>query len=235
MGILDRIARRLKQSTAAALAPAVDPREVHLTSHQKQRALLRQVAHAIGEVIAARRRLEASAESVRAKLPELEEQARSELQAGRKNMARLALQRRQLAQMELHTLETQLSEVEREEMALSMVQQRLSTQIEAFAARQEVIRARYSAAEAQVRINEAVTGVSEDFADLTAALQWAEEKTESMQARAIAINRLVNEGDLEAIAATTSADLPVLSAGKEEVERQLAALEADLQDGLSAG
>jgi phage shock protein A len=231
VGLLDRITKKLKEGTTAALAPAVDPREVNLTSHQKQRALLEQVAHAIQEVVAARGRLEASAESVRAKLPELEDQARSELQAGRRNMARLALQRRQLAQVELATLERQLAEVEREEVALSMVEQRLSTQIEAFAARQEVIRARYSAAEAQVRINEAVTGVSEDFADLAAALQRAEEKTQSMQARATAIDKLVKEGDLESVAETTSGELPELPEGNEEVENQLVALEADLHKG----
>jgi len=231
VGILDRITKKLKEGTTAALAPAVDPREVNLTSHQKQRALLEQVARAIREVIAARGRLEASAESVRAKLPELEAQARSELQAGRRNMARLALQRRQVAQAELATLERQLAEVEREEVALSMVEQRLSTQIEAFAARQEVIRARYSAAEAQVRINEAVTGVSEDFADLAAALQRAEEKTESMQARATAIDKLVREGDLESVVETTSEALPDLPGGDEELEHQLAVLEADLQQG----
>jgi phage shock protein A len=231
VGILDRITKKLKESTTAALAPAVDPREVNLTSHQKQKALLEQVARAIREVIAARGRLEASAESVRAKLPELESQARDELQAGRRNMARLALQRRQVAQVELATLEQQLAEVEREEVALSMVEQRLSTQIEAFAARQEVIRARYSAAEAQVRINEAVTGVSEDFADLAAALQQAEEKTQSMQARATAIDRLVQDGDLESFAETTSRDLPELPGGDDEVERSLAAMEADLKTG----
>ena len=228
VGILDRITKKLKESTTAALAPAVDPREVNLTSHQKQRVLLERVAHAIQEVIAARGRLEASAESVRAKLPELEAQARSELQAGRRNMARLALQRRQVAQVELATLERQLAEVEREEVALSMVEQRLSAQIEAFAARQEVIRARYSAAEAQVRINEAVTGVSADFADLAAALQRAEEKTQSMQARATAIDRLVKDGDLESVAETSSGELPELPGGGEDVENQLAALEADL-------
>jgi len=231
VGILDRITKKLKESTTAALAPAVDPREVNLTSHQKQRALLEQVARAIREVIAARGRLEASAESVRVRLPELEEQARSELQAGRRNMARLALQRRAVAQVELQTLERQLAEVEREEVALSMVEQRLSTQIEAFTARQEVIRARYSAAEAQVRINEAVTGVSDDFADLAAALQRAEEKTQSMQARASAIDKLVKEGDLESVGETASGGLPELPGGDEEVEHQLAALEADLKQG----
>jgi phage shock protein A len=221
MGIFDRIAKRLKEGTTAAFAPAVDPREVNRSAQQKQRALLQQVAAAIKEVIAARERLEASSSSVRARLPELEEQARTELQAGRRDMARLALQRRQVAAVELQTLERQLMEVRREEVALSMVEQRLSTQIEAFAARQELIRARYSAADAQVRIKEALTGVSEDFADLLTALQRAEEKTESMQARATAIDRLVQDGDLE-----TVADAPN---GDDEVEHQLAALEANLQ------
>jgi phage shock protein A len=224
MGFLDRIAKRLKEGTTAAFAPAVDPREVGLTSHQKQRALLQQVGVAIGEVIAARQRLEASAAAVRAKLPELEAQARSELSAGRRDMARLALQRRQVAQVELQTLERQLMEVGREEVALSMVEQRLSTQIDAFAARQEMIRARYSAADAQVRIKEALTGVSEDFAGLSAALQRAEEKTESMQARAIAIDKLVQEGDLETVS-------EVGSSGDLDVDEQLRALETDLKKG----
>ena len=223
VGILDRIAKRLKEGTAAALAPAVDPREVHLTSQQKQRALLERVSAAIREVIAARGRLEASAALVRAKLPQLEQQAREELQAGRRAMARLALQRRQVALVELSTLEHQLSEVEREEVALSMVEQRLSAQIEAFAARQEVIRARYSAAEAQVRINEAVTGVSADFADLASALQRAEEKTQSMQARATAIDKLVEDGDLESVA--ESGGPP-----DADVDAQLQALEHELHE-----
>ena len=228
MGILDRMGRRLRKGASAALAPAPDPRVVHLTSHQKQRALLEQVAKAIKEVIAARERLEATAEGVRAKLPAMREQARAELKAGRQAMARLALQRFHVTQLELQTLERQLAEVEREEAGLGMIEQRLTTQIEAFAARQEVIRARYSAAEAQIRINEAVTGVSEEFADLATALQRAEEKTQSLQARATAIDRLVQEGDLEALAPTSS---QVERMGTdEEVDRQLAALEKEIAE-----
>ena len=228
LGLLDRLAQKLKQGTTLAFAPAVDPRALNVSTHQKQRTLLAEVSAAIQEVIAARRRLEAGAAGVRAKLPELEEQARGELRAGRKDMARLALQRRQLAAAELRTLERQLADVEREEVALSLVQQRLSAQIEAFAARQEVIRARYSAAEAQVRINEAMTGVSADFDSLAQALQRAEERTETLQARATAIDRLVRDGDLDSIAGTPGPDAPELPPA-DEVERQLAALETELQ------
>jgi phage shock protein A len=219
MKILERITLLLKKSTAVALAPAPDPRVIPITSHQKQRALLDQVMKAGVEVTAAKERLRAATAAVRVKLPAMEEQARQELKAGHEAMARLALQRRQVVVAELATLERQLAEVEKEESALSMIEMRLSGQIEAFAARQEVIKARFSAAEAQVRINEAMTGVSQDFADLTAALHRAERTTEQMQARATAIDRLVKDGDLETISFEGDSD-----AIDVDVERQLDAL-----------
>lgn len=232
MGILERIQRMLKEGAAVALAPAPDPRVTNLTSHQKQRALLSQVARASQDVAEAKERLQATAEGVRAKLPAMETQAREELKAGNETMARLALQRRQVVLRELQTLEIQLTEVEKEHAALAMIEQRLSGEIEAFAARQEVIKARFSAAEAQVRINEAMTGVSHDFADLALALQRTEENTESLQARANAIDRLVQGGDLSSLifdvgAAAIDARFESIG-GDEDIERQLADLARDL-------
>ena len=228
MGILERITRLVKASATVALAPAPDPRVTHLTTHQKQRALLHQVEAAHQEVAAAKARLQATADAVRQKLPSMEDQARQELHSGNEAMARLMLQRRMVVLNELQTLERQLGEVAKEEGALVIIQQRLSGQIDAFAARQEVVRARFSAAEAQVRINEAMTGVSQDFAELTSALQHAEQTTEDMQARAIAIDQLVHDGDLESISfggGSDAIDARYRSLGADEdVERQMAAL-----------
>ena len=228
MRFLDMLARLLKTSAGVALAPAPDPRVTQLTSHQRQRALLNQVVKAGRELTAAKHRLRGAADAVRQKLPAMEEQARLELKSGHEEMARLALQRRQVVTKELETLERQMAEVEKEESALAVIEQRLTGQIEAFAARQEVIKARFSAAEAQVRINEAMTGVSKDFADLTAALHRAEQTTEDMQARATAIDRLVRDGDLDAIsfaAGSDAIDARFQSLGADaDVERQLDAL-----------
>ena len=226
--MLDRLKAVLAKGATVALAPAPDPRVAQLTSHQKQRALLDQVVKAGQEVTAAKLRLQATAEAVRQKLPGMEAQARQELRSGNEAMARLALQRRQVVAHELETLERQLAEVEKEEAGLAVIEQRLSGQIEAFAARQEVIKARHSAAEAQVRINEAITGVSQDFADLTATLHRAEQTTEAMEARATAITRLVQEGDIESIGFAAGSDpldarFQALGAD-EDVERQLKAL-----------
>ena len=218
MDLIAKLTRLFREGASVALAPAPDPRVTHKTTHQRQRALLDQVAAAGRDVEVAKKRLEAAADGVRAKLPAMADQAREELRGGREATARLALQRRQVVMNELATLERQLADVEREGIALALVEQRLSGQIEAFSARQQVIRARFSAAEAQVRINEAMTGVTNDLADLTATLRHAERTTEEMQARATAIDRLVAEGDLESLAFDAAAAVDV------DVEGQLDAL-----------
>src|SRR5207245_11160082 len=64
MGLLGRISVLLKKSTAVALATAPDPRVTHLTSHQKQRALLNQVIKAVAEVGSPKQRLRTAAQAV---------------------------------------------------------------------------------------------------------------------------------------------------------------------------
>ena len=60
-----------------------------------------------------------------------------------------------------------------------------------------MIKAQYSAAEAQVRIGEAATGIGDQMADTGAAIQRARDKTEEMQSRADAIDELTASGALE--------------------------------------
>lgn len=226
MGLLGRLILLLKTPLNALFAPAPDPRQTFANAYQRQREVLLKVRQALADIAASKSRLEAKTTETKAKLPQLEEEARGTLIAGREDLARLALQRRQVAAVALKTLEQQVREVEQEEQRLSMVEQRLATQIEAFFARQEIIAARYSAAEAQVRINEALTGVSQELTDLGLALEQAEQKTEHMQARATAIDRLVETGVLET---------PVLPAG-DSVERQLAQIDVaqEVEDQLAA-
>ena len=79
--------------------------------------------------------------------------------------------------------------------------------MDAFRTRKETIKATYTAAEAQTRINEAFSGISEEMGDVGMAIQRAEDKTAQMQARAGAIDELMASGALEtpwAAGATTS-------------------------------
>lgn len=232
MRILGQIAASLRAGLNAALAPAADPRTTYVSAHQKQQALLAQVGLAVNQVTASKERLQARAKEDRARLPQMLEEARAELVAGRADAARLSLRRRQVVALELGALEAQLAEVEKDEANLKMLERRLANQVDEFVARQELIVARYNAAEAQIQIKEAVTGVSNEFAELTAALEQAEEKTEGMEARVSAIDRLVREGLLVQAPLDASAgglDARLQQAGADDdVEGQLAALQREI-------
>jgi phage shock protein A len=69
--------------------------------------------------------------------------------------------------------------------------------VEIFRTRKETIKAQYSSAEAQVKINESISGISEEMADVGLAMQRAESKTEEMKARSAALDELIELGTLE--------------------------------------
>ncbi|MFN2139912.1 MAG: PspA/IM30 family protein [Candidatus Promineifilaceae bacterium] len=226
-GPFKRLGKKLQD---ALMTPAEDPRRTYESAYDKQRALLIRVRTALSEVAKAKSRLEEKAQITRAKLPDLEALARQALLDGREDLARLRLQRRRLAQIQLQSLNQQLLEIEREEHRLSLAEQRLTDQLVAFRTRQELLAARYSAAEAQVYIGEALTGVSEELAGLNQAMAAAEQKSAQMEARAAAIDRLVDEGMLEiptAVDYLPSQEL-LLSNGDMDIEDQLAALKKQL-------
>lgn len=183
---------------AAVLEPAPDPRRAFAAADERHRMLLARVRHALGAISGARLRLESRGADLRGRLVGMETEAAEPLAAGREDLARLVLERRYAAARALEAVEMEVRDLEQEEQRLALVDQRLGTQIETFRARQDVIAARHSAAEAQVRLSEALTGVSGDLADLGLTLDQVEQRTEQLESRAAALDRLVDTGLLEA-------------------------------------
>jgi phage shock protein A len=69
-----------------------------------------------------------------------------------------------------------------------------------------------------VRIGEAATGIGEQMADTGLAIQRAKDKTEQMQARASAVEELVEAGTLEDF-----------TTGGDQIDRELAQLSSSTQ------
>jgi phage shock protein A len=66
-----------------------------------------------------------------------------------------------------------------------------------FKTRKEIIKAQYSfSAEAQVRIKENTMGISEEMSDVGVSLNRAEEKAQKMQAKALALEEMIDSGVL---------------------------------------
>jgi phage shock protein A len=217
MGILSRISTLFKAKVNRALDSAENPHETLEYSYEKQLELLRNVKRGIVEVVTSKRRIELQAQEARTSLNRLDEQAAQAVRAGRDDLARMALQRKQLAGQQLQGLEDQLRGLEQEQEKLTLAEQRLSAKVEAFKTRKEVIKAQYTAAEAQVRIGDAINGLSEEMADVGLAVERAEEKTQRLRARASAIDELTSSGVLT--------DLTI--GPSDNIGRELAKISAD--------
>lgn len=227
MGVLSRLATVIKARMNQILTQSEDPAALLDYSYEKQRELLNDVKRGIVEVVTSRRRLELQAEKLRANLDKLEQQSRDALGAGREDLARLAIQRKQAATQQLEGLEAQIGDLETEQQKLQAAEAKLTAKVEAFRSRKELTKAQYSAAEAQVRIGEAATGLSEEMASVGLAIERAEHKTQDMRARASAIDELVEAGTLEELGSPAAdrldRELAQMTA-TQNVEAELAAL-----------
>ena len=141
-----------------------------------------------------KRQLQQQVEKLNARIPQIEDQASRALTSGREDLARIALGRKQKALIELEGLDAQVVEVEGEEQRLALAEQELSARIEEFRMHRQTMTARYTAAEAKVKVSEALTGVSKDFSELSMALMRTEEKIGRMLAHASAVDSLVESG-----------------------------------------
>ena len=209
MSLWQRIKMIFRSKANKALDRAEDPREMLDYSYQRQTELLTKVRRGVADVATSRKRLELQVTQLEQQSGKLQEQAERAISVGREDLAREALTRKSGLTSQINDLKTQHAALQGEEEKLTLAQRRLQAKIEAFRTKKETIKATYTAAEAQTRINEAVSGIGDEMGDVGLAIQRAEDKTAQMQARAGAIDELIASGALDdvtapAVRATTS-------------------------------
>jgi phage shock protein A len=230
MGLWQRFTLIFKSKASKALDRAEDPRETLDYSYQKQQELLSKVRRGVADVATSRKRVELQINQLEQQSTKLQDQAQKAITMDREDLAREALTRKSGLTAQITDLKTQHAQLQGEEEKLTLAQQRLQAKVEAFRTRKETIKATYTAAEAQTRINEAMSGIGDELGDVGQAIQRAEDKTAQMQARAGAIDELIASGALDDVTATNSGDdiareLDALSS-QADVEAELAALKS---------
>ncbi len=220
-GLGGRMSTVIKAKVSKLLDRAEDPSETLEYGYQKQVELLQNVKKGIADVTTSKKRIQMQSQKLEQQIVKLDTQARQGVSQGREDLARMALERKTVAQTELQSLDQQVTELENQQQQLTENEKRLRQKIEAFRTKKEVIKAQYSAAEAQVRISEAANGVGEEMADLGLAIQRAEDKTENMRARGQAVEELERAGTFD--------DLTRLGPGQDDIDRELAELGSGAQ------
>jgi phage shock protein A len=215
MSISRRIAMLFRAKANKALDRAEDPREVLDYSYEQQLEMVQKVRRGVADVATSRKRVELQVTQLQLSAGKLQDQAQRALAAGREDLARAVLIRRAAVISQIGDMQGQQASLQTEEDKLTLASQRLEAKVGAFGTRKETIKAAYTAAEAQTRIGEAVSGISEEMGDVGMAMQRAQDKTEQLQARAAALDELLASGALP------DATLP---GGRDDVQSELDAL-----------
>jgi phage shock protein A len=194
MSVWTRIRLLLYSEVSSAIDRAEDPRTVLDYAYNQQQDLLITLRRGLVDVATSKEQLEQQAHRLEERIPRLDEQARRAVDAGRDDLARIAIERKRLALREMEGLTTQIADVEADKQRLAGQERTLQVRLEQFRTHREVVAARYTAADAEVRLKESLAGVSGELAELGMAVGRAEEKAERLQARAKAIDSLVDLG-----------------------------------------
>jgi phage shock protein A len=180
----------------AALDAAEDPTQVLNLSYEKQLEQVQHLRQAIAQVTTEEKHIDLLEQQAQAQASQYTAEAQQALQAGREDLARQALQRKEALLAQVDGYKTQVAQLKQQEAHLAEVQQKVEERVAQFQGQKAMLSAQYSAAQASAGANEAVSGLSSDMTEVTLATQRAQDNILHMQARADAIDSLMQSGTL---------------------------------------
>jgi len=211
MSVLTRF-KGILQSQANAIVDQLDDSNKSLDySLVKLENSRRALSRGLIEVSAARQRLEAQRDQLSLSISGYEKQAQAAVAAGHDDLARIALHRKQDMEARRAELEADIAQLSRQREALKENQINLERKIAAFRSKKAELKAMYTSTQAQLRVREALSGISDDLTDVGNTIQRVESRIQEMQSRADAIDNLVAEGVLQ----------DVLEPAQDDIDREL--------------
>ena len=233
MSLFQRAHDILAAKTNKALDAAEKPDEMLDLSYEQMLDQITKVRQALVTIAASRKRIELQEQQLQHSVDHLTDQAKAALAQGREDLAREALSRKAAAQAQIDAMEPQHQQLTEEEQKMEQTLQALQQRVNTFRTQKEVLKAQYSAASAESSVNESVAGISSTLGDSGAALQRAQDKIATMQARAGALDELLQSGVLEDVGGNTDDIQKELDeAGTAaDVDHELAALKAQIGPG----
>jgi phage shock protein A len=196
MTVFSRVADILQAKTHKLLNQLEDPNETLDLSYEKMIAGLQQTKLHLADVVAQQKSLERQIEAAQQEAAKAEDDARLALQAGREDLAKAALAHKHSALGMLQSLQEAHAAVLPQAQKLIETEKKLADRIEKFRLQKEVMKTSYTAAAAQVKVTQAMSGVGSSFNNVGDTLRRAEDKVSGMRAKADAMESLTESGVL---------------------------------------
>jgi len=235
MSLFQRAHDILNAKANKALDAAEKPDEMLDLSYDQMLEQITRVRRGLVDIAASRKRIELQETQLQHSVDHLQDQAKAALAQGREDLAREALTRKAAAQAQIDGMEAQHQQLTEEQEKLESVLAQLQEKVNAFRSQKEVLKAQYTAASAMTAADESAAGISASVSDSGAALDRAQDKIEAMQARAGALDELLQSGVLEDVGGggdDIQKELDEVTSAS-DVDNELAALKAELGPGTA--
>ena len=235
MSLFQRAHDIVQAKANKALDAAEKPDEMLDLSYEEMLDQITQVRRSVVAITASRKQIELQEQQLQHSVTHLDGQARAALSQGREDLAREALSRKAAAQAQIDGMEAQHQQLTEQEASLERTLAALQSKVNNFRTQKEVLKAQYTAASALSSVDESAAGISSAIGDSGAEVQRAQDKIAAMQARAGALDELLQSGVLEDVGGDTDDIQKELDeAGTAaEVDKELAALKAQIGPGGS--
>ncbi len=233
MTLFQRAHEIVQAKANKALDAAEKPDEMLDLSYEQMLDHLTEVRRALVDIAASRKRIELQETQLQHTVDHLQDQAKAALAQGNDELAKEALSRKAAAQAQIADLDAQHTQLADQESKLEQTLSQLQQKVNQFRTSKEVMKAQYTAAQAMTSVDESATGISTAFGDSGAELQRAQDKIAMMQARAGAMDELLQSGVLEDVGGNTDdiqAELDEAGSAA-QVDKELAALKAEVGAG----
>jgi len=196
MTLFGRVADLFQAKTHKLLDRLEDPNETLDLSYEKMIAGLQETKRHLADVVTEQISLERQISAAQQEVARAESDARMALAANREDLARASLGHKQSALQRVDTLAHAHDTILAQANKLIDYQKRLEDRIEQFRTQKEVMKSSYAAAQAQVRVTESLTGIGNHLGNVSDAMRRAEDKVSGMQAKADAMEGLIQAGVL---------------------------------------
>jgi phage shock protein A len=230
MSLFQRAHEIVQAKANKALDAAEKPDEMLDLSYEQMLDQITQVRRSLVAIAASRKQIELQEQQLQHSVAHLDDQARAALSQGNEDLAREALSRKAAAQGQIDGMEPQHQQLTAQEASLERTLAALQSKVNNFRTQKEVLKAQYTAASAMSSVDESAAGISSTIGDSGAEVQRAQDKIAAMQARAGALDELLQSGVLEDVGGDSDDIQKELdeAGSAAEVDKELAALKTQI-------
>ena len=194
MSIFKHAADILEAKVNRLLSRAEDPAETLDLSYEKMLTNLQEGKRHLADVVTEQISLENQIAQAQKQAAKAEDNARMALNANREDLARSALAEKQAEAQKIAALQEAHDTVAAQARKLMDYEHALQDRIEQFHIQKEVMKSQMAAAQAQVKVTESLTGLGHGLDDAGDALRRAQDRTAQEQAKAKAMDGLLESG-----------------------------------------